>query len=167
MGETMGKTDCGISLGEAPDTDLDFADDIVIFAETLEALVATLDTLSIESRSLGLKVSWINTKIQKFVNFFDENINLPSPVAVQGELVFFVESFEYLGSAIGSGGGSVPEINTILGIASSVVSAFKSFVWRSRYLCKRTKIRLFRALVLLVCCMAAKPGASETTSAAV
>ena len=34
-----GKTDCGISLGEAMITDLDFADDIVIFAETLEVLV--------------------------------------------------------------------------------------------------------------------------------
>ena len=48
MGETVGKTDCGISLGEATITDLDFGDDIVIFAETLEALMGTLDTLSTE-----------------------------------------------------------------------------------------------------------------------
>ena len=61
-----GETDCGISLGEATITDLDFADDIVIFAETLEALVAALDILNIESEPLGLKVSWIKTKIQKF-----------------------------------------------------------------------------------------------------
>ena len=57
MGETVGKTDCGVSMGDATITDLDFADDIVIFAETLEALVTALDTLSIESRPLGLKVS--------------------------------------------------------------------------------------------------------------
>ena len=79
----MGKTDCGISLGEATITDLDFADDILIVAETLEALVAALDTLSIESKSLGLKVSWIKTKIQRIVAFFDENIDLPPPAAVQ------------------------------------------------------------------------------------
>ena len=60
-------------------TDHDFADDIVIFAETLEALVVFLDTLSIESKPLGLKVSWIKTKIQKFVAFLDENIDLPPP----------------------------------------------------------------------------------------
>ena len=48
MGETVRNTDCGISLGEATITDLDFADDIVIFAETLEALMGTLDTLSTE-----------------------------------------------------------------------------------------------------------------------
>ena len=53
----MGKTARGISMGEATITDLDFAYDIVIFAETLEALVAALDTLSIESKPLGLKVS--------------------------------------------------------------------------------------------------------------
>ena len=64
MGETVGKTDCGISLGEATITDIDFADNIVIFAETLEALVAALDTLSKKSKRLGLKVSWIKTKIQ-------------------------------------------------------------------------------------------------------
>ena len=53
----MGKTNCEISLGEATITDLDFADDIVIFAETLETLVATLDTLEYRikaSRSEGL-----------------------------------------------------------------------------------------------------------------
>ena len=100
----MGNTDCGISLGEAMITDLDFADDIAIFAETLEALVTALDTLSIESRPLGLKVSWIKTKIQKFVGFFVENNNLLPPVAVQGEPVSFVDNFVYLGSAIGSGG---------------------------------------------------------------
>ena len=63
MGETVGKTDCGISLGEATITGLDFADDIVIIAETLEALVAALDTLSMESKPLGLKVFWIKTKM--------------------------------------------------------------------------------------------------------
>ena len=66
--------------------------------------MAALDTLSMESEPLGLKVSWIKTKIQKFVGFFDENINLPPPVVVQGEPVSFVDNFVYLGSAIGSGG---------------------------------------------------------------
>ena len=42
MGEPVGKTNCGISLREATITDLDFADDILIFAETMEALVGAL-----------------------------------------------------------------------------------------------------------------------------
>ena len=150
MGETVGNTDCGVSMGDARITDLDFADDIAIFAETLEALVTALDTLSIESRPLGLKVSWIKTKIQKFVGFFVENNNLPPPVVVQGEPVSFVDNFVYLGSAIGSGRRSFLEINRRLGIASSVMNSLNRSVWRCRYLCRRTKIRLFRALVLPV-----------------
>merc|ERR1712030_50969 len=116
--------------------------------ETLEALVAAQDTLSLESEPLGLKVSWIKTKIQKFVGFFVENINLPPPVVVQGEPVSFVDNFVYLEGAIGSGGRSFPEINRRLGIASSVMNSLNRSVWRCRYLCSRTKIRLFRALVL-------------------
>ena len=45
-------------------TYLDFADDEVIFAETIEGLVASLDVLSKESESLGFRVSWVKTKIQ-------------------------------------------------------------------------------------------------------
>ena len=63
--------------------------------------MTALDTLSIEFRPFGLKVSWI--KIQNFVGLFDENINLSTPVVVQGEPVPFVDNFVYLESAIGSG----------------------------------------------------------------
>ena len=35
----MRKSDCGVSLGDAKINNLDFADDIVIFSETLEILV--------------------------------------------------------------------------------------------------------------------------------
>ena len=45
-------------------TDLNFAEDAIIFAKTLEVLVHALDTLNPESVPLGLKVCWIKTKIQ-------------------------------------------------------------------------------------------------------
>ena len=66
---------------------------VVIFAETWEVLVHALDTLSAESGSLGLKLSWMKTKIQKFVASFDEKIHLLPPVGVQGEHVSFVDNF--------------------------------------------------------------------------
>ena len=59
----------------------------------LEVHVGALDTLSTESEPFGLKVSLMKIKIQKFVAFFDENIDLPPPVAVQGELASFVDNF--------------------------------------------------------------------------
>ena len=85
MVRTVGKTDCGILWGETITTDLDFANDIVILAETLEVLAHALDTLSTEYKLLGQKFSWIKSKIQKFVTLILNNIDLPSPVAVQGD----------------------------------------------------------------------------------
>ena len=83
-----------------------------------------------ESEPLGLKVSWIKTKIQKFVVIFDRNVDLPPPVAVQGEYVSLVNIFGFLGSAIGSEGRSFPEISRRLGIVSSVMSSHNRSVWR-------------------------------------
>ena len=57
MGEIIGKAGCGISLGEAKITDLDFADDILVLAEALEVLVRAPDTPSREFEPLGLMVS--------------------------------------------------------------------------------------------------------------
>ena len=45
----MGTTDFGMSLGKAIITYLNFADDDVIFAETLAVLLHTLETLSTKS----------------------------------------------------------------------------------------------------------------------
>ena len=56
---------------------LDFADEPGIFPETLWVKVGALDRLSRESEPHGLKVSWIENKIQRFIAFFD---NLPPPV---------------------------------------------------------------------------------------
>ena len=73
----MEETHGGISLGDARITNLDFADDVVIFVETLEALLHALDTLSMESKLLRLKVFWIKTK--KFGGLLDRNVNIPPP----------------------------------------------------------------------------------------
>ena len=90
--------------------------------------MGALETLSVESKPLGWKVSWIKTKIQKLDAFFDENIDLPPTVVVQGKLVSFVYSFVYLGSAIGIGGRSFPEVNRSPGIASSVMNSLNRSV---------------------------------------
>ncbi|KAG0728677.1 hypothetical protein GWK47_031991 [Chionoecetes opilio] len=49
-------------------TDLVFADDAVIFAESLEVLVMALEALHEEAKPLGLEVSWLKTKVQENVD---------------------------------------------------------------------------------------------------
>ena len=66
-GEQVGKKDFGIPFWEATITDLGFADNLLIFSETLEVLMHTLDTLSTESKPLGLKVFLI----PNFIAIFD------------------------------------------------------------------------------------------------
>ena len=81
---------CGASFGNVKLTDLDFADDSVIFAETLDILLGALEML-------GLWVSWVKNKIQAFNDIFDAAI---LSVPVSGEDVEVTERFTYLGSDI-------------------------------------------------------------------
>ena len=57
LGRMSEKSGCEMSFGTVRITDLDFADDAVIFAETPEALSGALDLLSEEAEPLGLRVS--------------------------------------------------------------------------------------------------------------
>ena len=51
------RSSCGASIGNVKISDLDFADDAVIFAETLDILFGALYVLNEESEQLGLWVS--------------------------------------------------------------------------------------------------------------
>ena len=58
-----------------------------------------LETLSEEAEPLGLRVSWIKTKIQDFGGTLDDAIK---SYRVAGEEVDIVEKFTYLGSVVHS-----------------------------------------------------------------
>ena len=50
------RSSCGASFGNVKICDLDFADDAVIFAKTLDVLLGALEVLNEESEPLGLRV---------------------------------------------------------------------------------------------------------------
>ena len=52
------RSSCSALYGNVKISDLDFADDAVIFAEILDLLLEALEVLNEESESLGLWVSW-------------------------------------------------------------------------------------------------------------
>ncbi len=137
------RSSCGASFGNVKISDLDFADDAVIFADTLDVLLVTLEVLNEESEPLGLRVSWVKTKIQAFNDILDAPI-LSVPVC--GEDVEVTERFTYLDSDIHVSAGGEQEINRRLGRA---MDSLDHGVWRCRYLCGRMKVRVFRSLVLL------------------
>ena len=91
------RSSCIASFGNVKISDLDFADDAVIFAETLDILLAALEVLNEQSEPLGLQFPWVKTKIQAFNDILDAAI-LSVPVC--GEDVEVTERFTYLGSDI-------------------------------------------------------------------
>ncbi|KAG0711023.1 Iron-sulfur protein NUBPL [Chionoecetes opilio] len=147
LDKVVDQSDCGASVGNTKITDLVFADDAVIFAESLEVLVMALEALHEEAKPLGLVVSWLKTKVQVFGDLLDEAVQ---SVHACGEDIEILESFTYLGSAVHNDGGSRQEVLRRIGIAHGVMDSLSGSIWRCRYLCRRTKIRFFKSLVIPV-----------------
>ena len=80
-----------------------------IFPDTVDVLVVFLDVLGKESESLGLRVSWVKTKIQNFIQTVDQ----ASSVSCCGEEVDIVDVFPYLGCQITPDGKSERRINRL------------------------------------------------------
>ncbi len=131
------RSSCGASFGNVKISDFDFTDDAVIFAETLDILLGALEVLNEESELLGLRVSWVKTKIQAFNDILDAAI---VSVPVCGKDVEVTERFTYLGSDIHVSTVCEPEVNRRLGRAWGVMDSLDHGVWRCHCLCRRTKV---------------------------
>ena len=159
MGKVVEGTGCGASFGEVEITDLDFADDAVIFAEAVDILTEALETLSEEAEPLGLRVSWIKTKIQAFGDLLDAAVG---SVPVGGENVEVVDKFTYLGSVVHSSSECKADVERRLGLAWGAMNSLTKTVWRSRYLSIRRKFGSCACLCSPSCCMAVRRGRSRT-----
>ncbi|KAG0726185.1 LINE-1 retrotransposable element ORF2 protein [Chionoecetes opilio] len=91
LDKVVDQSDCGASVGNTKIADLVFADDAVIFAESLEVLVMALEALHEEAKPLGLEVSWLKTKVQVFGDLLDEAVQ---SVHACGEDIEILESQE-------------------------------------------------------------------------
>ena len=102
------RSSCSASFENINISDLDFADETVIFAETLDILLGALVVLNEKSEPLGVRVSWVKTKIQAFNDILDAAI-LSVPVC--GEDVAVTKKFTFLGSDIHVSAGCEPVVN--------------------------------------------------------
>ncbi|KAI8519257.1 hypothetical protein Bbelb_025140 [Branchiostoma belcheri] len=73
--ERIKKSARGASFGNVTITDLDYADDVAILAEIMQALHLALHIMDSETRPLGLQISWQKTKVQ---SLSDTNSHLPT-----------------------------------------------------------------------------------------
>ena len=106
--------------------------------------MASLDVLSKESESPGLRVSWVKTKIQNFLQTVDQD----SSVSCCGEEVDVVDVFPYFGCQITPDGKSEREITSYVGLAWGGMYQLGQRMWHLKYLSRRTKVDVFKRLVL-------------------
>ena len=99
--------------------------------------------LNEESALLGLRISWVKTKVQAFNDILDAAI-LSVPVC--GEEVDVTERFTSLGSDIHVSAGCEQKVNRRLGRACGVMDSLDHGVSHCRYLCRTTKVRVVRVL---------------------
>ena len=84
------------------------------------------------------------------MNYYDILDAAVLSVPVCGEDVEVVERFIYLGSDIHVSASCESEVTRHLGRACGVIDSLDHGVWRCWYLCGRTKVHVFRSLVLPV-----------------
>ena len=125
-------------------TDLDYADDVVLFSDNPSTWPNSLQRFEAEANNMGMHTSWAKTKVQ--------NIGCgppPAPVTVSGQPVNSVEKFTYLGSDMDSSGHSAPDMLRRIGL-TSVTMGRLARVFKNKRLSLSTKLRIYNSCVLPV-----------------
>ena len=132
----------GIQLGEYQLTDLDYADDIAIFAPSACVLQEALTILQEEANLVGMQISWSKTKLMAITPKPTNKLPLTD--------VMFVDSFTYLGSLITNDGSSSRDITSRMAKAASAMCRLSNPLFRKHRISIRTKINMYHALVVSV-----------------
>ena len=117
-------------------TDLDYADDVVIFADLFDTLREALFIFNEQSKKLGLHVNWSKTKLQSFSPW----IPTPPSTLIGTQPVTTTDNFTYLGSTTASSNSSFNDVNRRIAIATSTMATLSS-IWTSSRLSLALKMR--------------------------
>ena len=135
----------GLKFGDHIITDVDFADDLAILADSMEQLLEALRIVREDAAKVGLHINWNKTKIMA-IDPSSPAVN--SPVSLDSTTIIeVVKDFPYLGSVISSNGSFLPELQARLSKASSVMGRLNRHLWRKPNISRTTKLRIFNALV--------------------
>lgn len=143
MKNSMSDQNFGIGwINQRKLTDLDFADDIALLAESSSQLKEMTTALEQEAAKVGLMISDTKTKLMRVG---EEQHN--TPVHVGCKPVEFVEHFNYLGSMVDADGGTDRDVQSRIGRATAVFQKMRS-VWSTSAISTSLKVKLFNAIVI-------------------
>ena len=84
-----------------------------------------LEALHEEVKPLGLKVSWVKTKVQVFGGILDKTVQ---SVHACAEDIEILKNFTYLGSVVHNDGGSSQEVTRWIGLAHDVMDLLNTSI---------------------------------------
>ena len=120
-----------------------FADDVVMVTEKKDDMQRNLDEMKKVMEKWGMKMHWGKTKVM-VVSRTEEECKL----SIEGEDIEDVKKLKYLGAMISADGRCDEEIEQRVGAAAKVVGAMRKEVLERRELLKKTKLRVFNAMVV-------------------
>ena len=123
--------------------DLDYADDISLLSGRYQDIQDKTETLSVTSRSVGLKISERKTQVLR------KNTRIKDAVTVNNTPLGEVAEFVYLGSKVTAAGDCTTEINARISKAGQAFGMLRN-IWKSTNLSIGTKIRIFKSNVMSV-----------------
>ena len=146
MRRLLSRCNLGIQLGEYQLTDLDYADAIAICAPSACVLQEALTILQEEANLVGMHISWPKTKLMAITPKPTNHL----PLKICNKEVVFVDYFTYLGSLITNDGASSRDITYRIAKTASAMCRLSNALFRKHRISIRTKINMYRALVVSV-----------------
>ncbi|EYC26244.1 hypothetical protein Y032_0010g1038 [Ancylostoma ceylanicum] len=123
-------------------TDLDYADDIAILAESDSRLQEATSSLNQEATKIGLRISAEKQKVMKIgIEHTPTNINVGT---IQLENV---TKFTYLGSTVSYDGDADIDIRTRIAKAAAVFRRLQP-LWATTSISNNIKLRLYLSIVV-------------------
>ena len=133
---------------EAIISDLEYADDMALVAESWDDLKSMLDNVSMQCRDLGLIFSC--SKIKTLAVLPSDLYPKPVPIDLfpDDDPVEVVSIFQYLGSIVQDNCGTAIEMDSIICKAYKAFRSLCRILWYQRKIKTCTKLRIFNAIVL-------------------
>ncbi len=122
-----------------------FADDMVMMAETEEALQHNVEAMNEALVRWDLKVNWKKSKVMRVARKREE-----CQVRIGDEQLEQVDTMKYLGVMIGGDGSMQREVEARVGGASRVIGGLNQAILGRRELSKQTKLKVVTATVMPV-----------------
>ena len=152
MREAMNDPDLGIKWNNKFClTDLDFADDIALLANTKECLQKMTTKLEAAASNVGLRINSEKTKLMQL-----GNANRSTGITVGWQSIEAVKQFTYLGSVLSNDGNTEADVNCRIGKTSAVFQRLRQ-VWSTTTINSKAKIRLYNTIILRTAIYASEP----------